>query len=80
MPTTIIKLVLKWLAGITADQWDDAVGHVIDISKCNLLAGHEKAAAFADVMGKIYHAIPPWAMNLLREAAVAFARKKGWMP
>jgi hypothetical protein len=78
MPTTIIKLVLKWLAGITADQWDDAVGHVIDIAKYNL-AGHEKATAFADVMTKVYKAIPAWAMNLLREAAVAFARKKGWI-
>jgi len=78
MPTTIIKLVLKWLAGITADQWDDAVGHVIDIAKYNL-AGSEKSKAFADVMGKMYAAIPSWALNLLREAAVAFARKKGWI-
>ncbi len=45
MQTTIIRLVLKWLAGITAEQWADAVANVIDLAT-HQMAGNEKAQAF----------------------------------
>lgn len=76
MPTAIIKLVLRWLAGITAEQWADAVANVIDLAK-HQMEGNEKAQAFVSRIAKAYQSLPTWEINLLREAAVAYARKKG---
>jgi hypothetical protein len=80
MRELIITSVLKWLAGITADQWKAAVDSVIQTAE--RFRGQDKddahrAAYWLTFAGDILRSLKPFKLNLLREVALAFARKKG---
>lgn len=77
MKEFLIKTVLSWLAGITADQWKSAVQRVIAIAQIPEADRTMKQARFAMFMQEVARDMPVWVVNLLRETAVAFARKKG---
>lgn len=73
----IIKRVLAWLAGITADQWTEALGWVVSVEQhLATKSGAEKKAA---VVRQLKHQFPKLtgsALNLLIEAAVAYMAKR----
>lgn len=78
MKEFFIKTILSWLAGLTADQWKFAVNKVVTIASDKNLPGKEKAAWFNQAFQSFAGSdIASWAINLIRELAVAFARRKG---
>ena len=74
MKTTLLKLLLSWLAGITSEQWKSAVEYVTKAAVTSL-PGNVKDV---DVSYKLTAAFPNmsgWVANLLREVALAWVRK-----
>lgn len=80
MKEFLIKTILSWLAGITAEQWKAAVARVIAIAQIATSDSANKQARFAIFMRDFSRDTPDWAVNLLRETAVAYARKKKLIP
>lgn len=78
MKEFFIKTILSWLAGLTADQWKFAVNKVVMIASDKNLPGKEKALWFNKAFQVFAGSdTASWAVNLIRELAVAFARRKG---
>lgn len=73
MKTALIKLVLKWLGGITSEQWNLAVSVVTSIVR-DKIQGDARLTTFALRMQNLLPS-QGFIANLLREAAVAFVRK-----
>lgn len=77
MKEFLIKTILSWLAGITAEQWKSAVSRVVAIAQIPQADKQEKQVRFSVSMEKLWGEMKPWIINLLREMAVAYARRKG---
>lgn len=75
---TLIKLVLKLLAGITADQWRALLALVLDLANSGK-PGAEKKAQFDAFLAIIKPGIATRAIDAARTLAVLFATRKGWI-
>lgn len=71
---TLLNLVLRWLAGITAEQYKFALDYVL-IAAAKQLEGSAKRTWVLDHLNG--EGIKGWAANLLVEVAHAAAKKKG---
>ena len=76
MKTSILKFILSWLAGITSDQWKIAVELVVEAAS-TALSNNAKAAFVADKIKLAFPTLASWAANMLREVALAWAKKHG---
>lgn len=74
MKTTLLKLLLSWLAGITSAQWTAAVELVVEAAS-TALSGNAKAAFVADKLKQSFPGLSGWVANLLREVALAWVKK-----
>ena len=76
MKEIIIRHILSWLVGITAEQWRAAISRVVTLAEAKW-PSKEKADAFNSFTHGISDRLPTWAINLVREMALAYARRKG---
>lgn len=77
MKEYIIKFILGWLAGITADQWKQAVRYVqIANESLQGKTSAEKRAWVEEKIKTYIGSIYPAAMNLLIELAVSWVKKQ----
>lgn len=77
MKITLIKYLLRWLAGISATQWTVAIQAVIAAAK----AFQESSSKKEWVTGLLKNeGVQGWASNLLTEVAVAYAKKLNLIP
>jgi hypothetical protein len=77
MIQSLIKYILGKLAGITARQWAVALNYVMEAAKNDRFkSGDERKAAVTNAIKSLWPDIQSFALNLLIETAVAFARKK----
>jgi len=74
MKTTLLKLLLSWLAGITSEQWKSAVELVTEAAG-TALSGNAKAVFVADKLKQSFPGLSGWIANLLRETALAWVKK-----
>lgn len=79
MKELIIRHILQWLVGLTAQQWTAAVNKVVTIAAMNLDDTSMKQAKFLMFWRDVAKNMPVWATNLVREMAVAYARRKGFI-
>jgi hypothetical protein len=77
MKQSILKYILKWLAGVTDDQWKVAIQAVIAAAKAYSDTSDKKKWVTDTIEGM---GVKGWAANLLREAAVAYAKKLNLIP
>lgn len=70
----LIKRLLAWLAGITADQWRDALQFVTDATHA-FQASEDKKAFVVRRLKAAYPTLSNSVLNLLIETAVSFARR-----
>ena len=79
MKELLIRSLLKWLAGITAEQWRAAIAAVVSVA--DVFDDDDSPALkkerWRELMERRLPGVAGWAMNLLREMAVAWAKKKG---
>lgn len=71
---TLLNLVLRWLAGITAEQYKVALDYVLIAASKQLEGSAKRAWVLDHINGE---GIKGWAANLLVEVAHAAAKKKG---
>lgn len=69
----ILKIVLKWLGGISADQFNLAVKYVL-IAAGEKFSSDDKRATVLKWLSE--KGINGWVANLLVEAAYAFSKKE----
>ena len=69
-----IRIVLKGLAGVTAEQWQSALSAVIRAAKF-YKESHDKRKYFQECVSSFLTGTT--AIDLVRSLAVIFARKKG---
>lgn len=74
MTQTLIVLLVRLLAGLSADQWQMALDFVTRAAT-KAISGPEKRAWVVKVLEE--HKVTGWAANLLTELAHGYARKKG---
>lgn len=77
MKLTLLKYLLKWLAGISAEQWTIAIQAVIDASKSFKESPDKKAWVVSLLRSE---GVQGWASNMLTEVAVAYAKKLKLIP
>lgn len=75
MKETLLKLVLKLLAGISGDQWRQAITYVSNAAE-TALSSTEKKGWVTENLAKLYPKLSGWAVNFLVESAVAFFKNK----
>lgn len=74
MKTWIIRTALKILAGITDEQWAQALRFVKDLAQFDYPSEKKRALAIEGLKG-LYPKARDFALNLLIEAAVAWFKK-----
>lgn len=81
MKEFFIKQILSFLFGITTAQWRAAIDKVIDLSEDITHSSNDsRAVAFITwFVSKFGGEQRTWIVETLRNLAVAFARKKGWI-
>jgi hypothetical protein len=77
MKTTILKYILSWLAGVSKDQWQVAIQAVIAAAKAYSDSADKRKWVTDTIEGM---GVKGWAANLLREVAVAYAKKLNLIP
>jgi hypothetical protein len=77
MKLAIIKYLLKYLAGISATQWTVAIQAVLAAAK-SFKDSSAKSNWVTDLLRN--EGVQGWAANLLREVAVAYAKKLKLIP
>lgn len=70
---TLLLFVIKWLAGITAAQWEFALKQVIQYATVKITSA-EKRTWVIDSLRSI--GVTGWVANLLVELTHGFAKKK----
>lgn len=75
MKETLVKLVLKLLAGISGDQWRQALTYVSNAAE-TALSSVEKKNWVTENIAKLYPKLSGWAVNFLVESAVAVFKNK----
>lgn len=75
MTQTLVKLVLKLLAGISADQWRQALQYVANAAE-TAMSGPEKRSWVVESLKAQWPKLSNWATNLLVEMAVGFFKSK----
>lgn len=77
MKLTLLKYLLKWLAGISADQWKIAIQAVLVAAK----DFNDSSSKRDWVLKTLRNAnVTGWAANLLTEVAVSYAKKLKLIP
>ena len=81
MTETLFKIVLKIAFGFTSAQWSATIDKVLDLSEDLTHASNDsRALAFVQWFATKFSASQrTWMIETLRNLAVAFARKKGWI-
>ena len=77
MKQAIIKYILKWLAGVTSEQWAIAFQSVITAAKAFKASPDRKAWVLETLASE---GVKGWAANLLTEVAVGYAKKLRLIP
>jgi hypothetical protein len=76
MKELLIKHLLFWLAGITAEQWKTALYWVIMASKDVMLKnGENRKEAVTKMIKSLWPDMRSWSINLLIETAVAWKKR-----
>jgi hypothetical protein len=75
MKEQLVKLVLRLLANISAEQWRTAIKHVANAAQ-SALGSVEKKNFVVDALKAQWPKLSDWATNFLTEAAVAFFKNK----
>jgi hypothetical protein len=76
MKEFLIKRLLAWLAGITAEQWSAAL-HWVGMAARDVVLkdGANRKDAVIKMLKSLWPELQGWVLNLLIETAVAFQRK-----
>lgn len=75
MKETLIKLLLKLLAGISKEQWAQAVQYVTDAAK-TAMDSVEKRNWVIDSLKARWPQLSNWATNWLVETSVAYFKNR----
>ena len=76
---TIIKLIIKFLFKIDSATWAKAVDKVYELF-LGMTTNDEKAQAFVNwARAHLPAGTKTWVIETLRNLAVAFSRRKGWI-
>jgi len=74
-----IKSILGFLFGLTSEQWKQAIETVISLAQNGTLNNDNRALRFVSDFAKDHPKLKTWVIETLRNIAVGFARKKGWI-
>jgi hypothetical protein len=72
---SFIHLLLRWLNGITAEQWKAALDVVLSLADSELTGEAKRQAA----VGALLDVVKGSKANFLIELALQFAKKKNWL-
>jgi hypothetical protein len=75
MKETLVKLLLKLLAGISADQWRKALEYVSNAAQ-TAMGSAEKKSWVVESLRAMYPKLSEWAINYLVESAVGIFKSK----
>jgi hypothetical protein len=74
-----IKSILGFLFGLTGKQWEEAIETVINLARNANIDNDGRALRFVSDFAKDHPRLKTWVIETLRNLAVGFARKKGWI-
>ena len=78
MKEFLIRHILAWIAGLTAEQWDAVLGWVIEAEKA-IVGGTFKKAWVVEQLKKAWPKFAQWAVDAIIGLATGYAGKKGWI-
>lgn len=80
MKEFFIKSILNFLFNVKAEQWEYAIKLVRNLALDDKLTNTQRANKFLGYFIAFNDTFKPWVAETIRNIAVGFARKKGWIP
>lgn len=79
MKEFFIRSILNFLFGLKPEQWRAALDAVKALALRRDITNDDRAAHFVAYFKKEWPGLKGWIIETIRNLAVAYARKKGWI-